>query len=260
MFPRDSIIPRPKRWLSPRALQECSAGFGSVGAVGSFRFIWLRSEVCRAEETILLAVGEGRFRVADMRIIGGLAEGRLLEVPDGFDVRPMPDKVKLAVFNSLGGRPIDAQVLDLFAGTGALGLEMLSRGAVGLVSVERSERHARCYRRNLEASGLDRARVEMRVQDVFAVLPQLRAAGRTFDLVIADPPYGEKNVGRRSTSLAQRLLDDTDLPALLTPGARVILGHAKRDQVEIPPFWNDVKKLNHGDTVIRFLEVPEVKP
>lgn len=192
-----------------------------------------------------------------MRIIGGLAEGRLLQVPEGFDVRPMPDKVKLAVFNSLGARPVDARVLDLFAGTGALGLEMLSRGAVELVSVEKSERHARYYRRNLEASALDRIRVELRVQDVFAVLPQLKASGRKFDLIIADPPYGEKNVGRRSTSLAQRLLDDPDLPSLLVPGGRLIVGHARRDQVEIPSAWDDRKQLNHGDTVIRFLELPE---
>jgi len=189
-----------------------------------------------------------------MRIIGGLAEGRLLHVPEGFDVRPMPDKVKLAVFNSLGSWPDGAAVLDLFAGTGALGLEALSRGAASLASVERSERHARFYRRNLASTGLDATRVELRVQDVFTVLKALREAGRRFDLVIADPPYGEKNVGRRSTSLAQRLLDDPDLPALVAPGGRLVLGHARRDQVEVPPSWRDVKELRHGDTLIRFLE------
>ncbi len=192
-----------------------------------------------------------------MRIIGGYAAGRLLEVPKGFDVRPMPDKVKLAVFNSLGARPVDARVLDLFAGTGALGLEMLSRGARQLFSVELTERHARCYRRNLQASGLDAAAVELRVQDVFRVLGALRAHGRQFDLIIADPPYGEKNVGRRSTSIAQRLVDDPDLPSLLAPGGRAIIGHARRDVLEIPPAWHDAKQLTHGDTVVRFLDLPE---
>jgi 16S rRNA (guanine(966)-N(2))-methyltransferase RsmD len=190
-----------------------------------------------------------------MRIIGGLAEGRLLEVPDGFDVRPMPDKVKLAVFNSLGDRMVDVRVLDLFAGTGALGLEMLSRGAASLVSIEKSERHARCYRRNLDASGLDRTRVELRVQDVFPAMAALHGAGRTFDLVIADPPYGEKNVGRRSTSLAQRLLDDVELLHLMAPGARLIVGHTRRDTLEFPAPWKALKELKHGDTVIRFLEI-----
>ncbi len=194
-----------------------------------------------------------------MRIIGGHAEGRLLLVPDGFDVRPMPDKVKLAVFNSLGARPDGASVLDLFAGTGALGLEALSRGAASLVSVERSERHARFYRRNMAAVALPNDRVELRVQDVFAVLPQLRRAARCFDLVIADPPYGEKNVGRRSTSLAQRLLDDPDLPAMVAPSGRLVLGHARRDHVEVPPAWEDLKELRHGDTLVRFLR-PKAPP
>lgn len=188
-----------------------------------------------------------------MRIIGGIAAGRLLRVPDGFDVRPMPDKVKLAVFNSLGERVFNARTLDLFSGTGALGLEVLSRGAAGLVSVERHPRHVRFYRDNLAATGLPAEAVELRVQDVFLALPQLRSLGRQFDLVIADPPYGEKNVGRRSTSLAQRLLDDLDLPALMAPEGLLVLGHARRDTLQIPARWTDRKQLHHGDTVIRFL-------
>ncbi|MFM8359019.1 MAG: RsmD family RNA methyltransferase [Verrucomicrobiota bacterium] len=188
-----------------------------------------------------------------MRIIGGIAAGRLLRVPDGFDVRPMPDKVKLAVFNSLGDRVVHARSLDLFSGTGALGLETLSRGASSLVSVERSPRHARCYRDNLAATGLPAGAVELRLQDVFVALPKLRSLGRQFELVIADPPYGEKNVGRRSTSLAQRLLDDLDLPALMAPEGLLVLGHARRDTLQIPARWTDRKQLQHGDTVIRFL-------
>src|SRR5262245_57726713 len=99
-----------------------------------------------------------------VRIIGGLAAGRILKVPDGLGVRPTPDKVKLAVFNSLGARVAGARVLDLFAGSGALGLECLSRGALSLVSVENSSRHAGFYRRNLEASGLAPDAIELRVQ------------------------------------------------------------------------------------------------
>ena len=188
-----------------------------------------------------------------MRIIGGEAAGRIVHVPEGLGVRPMPDKVKLAVFNSLGGFVDGARVLDLFSGTGALGHECLSRGAVSLHSVEKSDKHARFYRRNLVAAGLPATAVELRVDDVFSAVPQLAAAGRLFDLVIADPPYGEKNVGRRSTSLAQRLLDQPDLPRLLAPGALLILGHTKRDTLDIPPAWKERKMLKHGDTVIRFL-------
>lgn len=190
-----------------------------------------------------------------MRIIGGDAAGRLLKVPDGLGVRPMPDKVKLAVFNSLGGFVEGTRVLDLFAGTGALGQECLSRGAVSVLSVEKSSRHARFYRDNLSSSGLDSSRVELRVMDVFTALPQLAATDRRFELVIADPPYGEKNVGRRSSSLAQRLLDETHLPGLIMPDGLFIIGHTRRDTLEIPGHWKERRMLKHGDTVIRILGV-----
>lgn len=180
-----------------------------------------------------------------MRIIGGLAAGRLLKVPEGLGVRPTPDKVKLAVFNSLGA------FLD-----GALGLECLSRGAREMVSIEKSEKHARFFRQNLAASGLPVTAVTLRVQDVFLVFPQLAQSGRQFDLIIADPPYGEKNVGRRSTSLAQLLLDDIVLPGLLAPGGLFVVGHTKRDTLEIPATWKERKDMRHGDTVMRFLERP----
>ena len=189
-----------------------------------------------------------------MRIIGGIAAGRLQHVPDGLGVRPMPDKVKLAVFNSLGGFVIGARVLDLFAGTGALGHECLSRGAVDVFSVEKSPKHARFYERNLRESGLPQTAVHLRVADVFAVVPQLAQQNRRFELIIADPPYGEKNVGHRSKSLAQQLLDEPNLPGLLVAGGHLVLGHTKRDTLELGPHWQERKQLKHGDTIIRVLE------
>lgn len=189
-----------------------------------------------------------------MRIIGGTAAGRLLKVPKGYDVRPTPDLVKQALFNSLGGRVVDAQVLELFAGSGALGLECLSRGASQITSVEKADRHARMIRQNLEETGLDTTRFELRIQDAFVAIGQLRSAGRRFDLVMADPPFGEKNVGRRSTSFSQRLLDDAELPQLLVPGGLLILGHTKRDQLTLPERWQERKTLKHGDSMFRFLE------
>jgi 16S rRNA (guanine966-N2)-methyltransferase len=190
-----------------------------------------------------------------MRITGGKATGRILKVPKGLDVRPTPDLVKQAVFNSLGERVVGAQVLELFAGTGSLSLECLSRGAVHAVCVEKAQRHAQALRSNVELMGLPATSVEVRVQDVFVALTQLAAAAKQFDLVVADPPYGEKNVGHRSRSLAQRLLDDLHLPQMLSPGGLFILGHTKRDTLEIPTPWKEVKMLKHGDTVMRFLSV-----
>lgn len=188
-----------------------------------------------------------------MRITGGSAARRLLKVPSGLAVRPTPDRVKQAVFNSLGERVQDAAVLELFAGSGALGLECLSRGAARLVAVEKSERHARFIRDNVRESGLDPERLAIRVQDVFTAIAQLRALGETFDLVLADPPYGEKNVGRRSQSFAQRLLDDADLPGLLRGSGLLVLGHTRRDTLTLTSAWEERKALQHGDTRMRFL-------
>jgi 16S rRNA (guanine(966)-N(2))-methyltransferase RsmD len=189
-----------------------------------------------------------------MRITGGKAARRILKAPKGLDVRPTPDLVKQAVFNSLGDRVIGARVLELFGGTGALSLESLSRGAVSAICVEKSQRHADVLRQNAVAAGFGTETLQVRVQDVFAVLPQLAEAAAQFDLVLADPPYGEKNVGRRSTSLAQQLLDETHLPRLLAPGGLFVLGHTKRDTLEIPSFWREKKMLKHGDSVMRLLE------
>jgi 16S rRNA (guanine(966)-N(2))-methyltransferase RsmD len=190
-----------------------------------------------------------------MRIIGGSAAGVILETPRGLAVRPTPDLVRQAVFNSLGGRVVGARVLELFGGTGALSLECLSRGAAHAVCVELSARHARFIRINLDRARLRAEAFALRVQDVFTALPQLVAAGETFDLVLADPPYGEKNAGRRSESFAQRLLDDAELPRLLAPDGLLVLGHARRDTLMIPDPWQELKLLKHGDSIMRFLAV-----
>jgi 16S rRNA (guanine966-N2)-methyltransferase len=190
-----------------------------------------------------------------MRITGGQAARRILKVPKGLDVRPTPDLVKQAVFNSLGARVVGTRVLELFAGTGALSLECLSRGAVAAVCVEKSQRHAGFIRQNLAAAGFAPELLEVRTQDVFAVLTQLAVAGQQFDLILADPPYGEKNIGRRSTSPAQQLLDDVNLPKLLAPDGLLVLGHARRDTLSVPQPWREIKTLKHGDSLMRFFQI-----
>lgn len=190
-----------------------------------------------------------------MRITGGKAARRILKVPKGLEVRPTPDLVKQAVFNSLGDRVVGAAVLELFAGTGALSLECLSRGATSAVCVERSPRHAETLRQNLQLAGFSPELLQVRVQDVFVALAQMAQAGEQYGLIIADPPYGEKNVGCRSTSFAQRLLDEVTLPQLLQPEGLLVLGHTKRDTLSVPDVWQERKMLKHGDTIMRFLRV-----
>jgi 16S rRNA (guanine966-N2)-methyltransferase len=188
-----------------------------------------------------------------MRIISGSAGGVLLRAPKGFDVRPTPDLVRQAVFNSLGARVEGARVLELFAGTGALSLECLSRGAASALCVEKSARHAQFIQRNLEEARLPAASLGLRIQDAFTAIRQLAGQRQQFDLILADPPYGEKNIGRRSTSFAQQLLDERALGELLAAGGLFVLGHTKRDTLSLPPDWEETKLLKHGDTVMRFL-------
>ena len=120
--------------------------------------------------------------------------------------------------------------------------------------VEKSHRHAEFIRSNADAAGYGGI-LETRTQDVFPAMKQLAESGKQFDLILADPPYGEKNVNRRSQSFAQQLLDDASLPRLLAPGGRFMLGHTKRDTLEIPAPWTEVKMLKLGDTVMRFFEL-----
>ena len=198
-----------------------------------------------------------------MRIIGGTAAGLILKTPEGLGVRPTPDLVRQAIFNSLGERVLDARVLELFGGTGALSLECLSRGATNATCIELSRKHARFIEQNVTATRVAAGKFQLRLQDVFTAIPQLAASGAEFDLIVADPPFGDKNVGRRSTSMSQRLLDDEHLPALLAPGGLFVLGHTSRDTVTLTPAWEEVKVMRHGDSMMRFLkrtQTTAVKP
>lgn len=121
-----------------------------------------------------------------MRIIGGTHRGRRIAAPKGGHTRPTGDRVREALFNLVG--PVDgASVLDLYAGSGALGLEALSRGARRCVFVETDRAACRAIHSNLEALGLTGGLVTQR--DVLAALRAERAAGRRYELVLLDPPY-----------------------------------------------------------------------
>src|SRR3954467_2163188 len=120
-----------------------------------------------------------------MRIIGGTAAGTIIKVPKGFDVRPTPDLVRQAIFNSLGQRVAGAKVLEVFAGTGALSLECLSRGSMQAHCIEKSSKHAQFIRENVEAANFSPAQLQIRVQDAFVGIAQLAAVGEKFDLILA---------------------------------------------------------------------------
>ena len=153
-----------------------------------------------------------------MRVVAGQLKGRRLQAPKGRRTRPTADRVREAVFSMLGDVS-GARVLDLFAGSGALGIEALSRGAAKVVFVERDPRAAAIIHRNLDALGLDQP---VRRQDALRFLARPE---ETFDLVFADPPYDS------ASRLAGPLSDA--LPAVLSKGARIVTESDKRDPLEL---------------------------
>jgi 16S rRNA (guanine966-N2)-methyltransferase len=173
-----------------------------------------------------------------MRIIGGAWGGRRLQAPPGDATRPTSDRVREALFSILGDRVAGARVLDLFAGSGALGLEALSRGAAEATFVDSAPAAVRALRANLDALG---AQGVVRRQDVLRFLDGARSQARDYDLVFLDPPY------RLATRLGGRLSDE--LPHVLAPGARVVTESDRRDPLDLDLPIPDERR--YGDTLIR---------
>jgi 16S rRNA (guanine966-N2)-methyltransferase len=172
-----------------------------------------------------------------VRIVAGTYGGRRLAAPRGIGTRPTADRVREAVFSML--EPVgDARVLDLFAGSGALGLEALSRGAAEATFVDSAPAAVRAVHANLEALGAD---AEVRRADARGFLRNARADGRQYDLVFLDPPY------QRAGALAEALAGD--LAAVLAPRARVVVESDRRSPLELPLSLQVDRR--YGDTVIR---------
>lgn len=123
-----------------------------------------------------------------MRVITGVAKGRKLKAPKGMDTRPTTDRTKEALFNIIGERVIDAVVLDLFAGTGAIGIEAISRGAARVFFVENNRQAVSIIKDNLSVTGFF-GNAEVLPMDAMKALDKLTDMGTIFDLVYIDPPY-----------------------------------------------------------------------
>jgi 16S rRNA (guanine966-N2)-methyltransferase len=177
-----------------------------------------------------------------VRVVGGRLGGRTLVAPRGRATRPTPERVREALFSILG--PVDGlSVLDLFAGSGALAIEALSRGAASAALVDSSPAAAAAIRRNLETLGLE---AEIRRQAVGSFLVgAARARARHYDLVFLDPPYRHSPTLGRELSLA--------LAPVLAPGARVVAESDRRAPLELAlPTHPDERR--YGDTLIRIYE------
>lgn len=186
-----------------------------------------------------------------MRVIAGSAGGRRLVTAPGSDTRPTSDRVKEALFSSLGPLPGDAVVLDLYAGSGALGIEALSRGAGKAVLVEQAPKALEAMRRNLESTGLA-ARATVVRGDVarFCRAPAAAGARGPFDLVLVDAPY------REPPEALFAALEDLRAAGALHDDALVVIERDRRGQDPEPPAWlARERSRTYGDTVLRYFRV-----
>lgn len=183
---------------------------------------------------------------AAMRIITGSAGGIPIKVPKA-ETRPTTDRVRQAVFSMLGEEVVGARVLDLFAGSGALGLEALSRGAASALFVDEHPAVCRVIHENLAKSKLKGA--EVRQGDALRVLPSLARTGAQFDLVFADPPYAHGNV-----DFTDRLLASDDLRAVMAPGASFVFEcRVTKDGNDSWSDWQIERDREYGSTRILWL-------
>jgi 16S rRNA (guanine966-N2)-methyltransferase len=173
-----------------------------------------------------------------MRVIAGRWGGRRLQAPAGDATRPTSDRVREALFSVLGDRVDGARVLDLFAGSGALGIEALSRGAAEATFVDSAPAAIRSLKANLDALGAD---AEIRRTDARRFLGAASVAARYYDLVFLDPPY--RLAGRLGGELA------AVLPAVLAPDAAVVTESDRRAPLELELPLIDERR--YGDTLIR---------
>jgi len=160
-----------------------------------------------------------------MRIIAGSRKGARIFAPKGLDTRPTADRVREAAFNLLGPCGAeDAKVLDLFAGSGAMGLEAMSRGAAHVTFVESDREACRTINRNLDKLGFDDATVLR--QDALTALRADARQGTRYDLVLLDPPY------RRFSSLQKAMIKH--LPEIVAPGGMLLVETAAEEEPDLP--------------------------
>ncbi|MBW3666280.1 MAG: 16S rRNA (guanine(966)-N(2))-methyltransferase RsmD [Actinobacteria bacterium] len=170
-----------------------------------------------------------------MRIIAGKARGRRLRAPDATSTRPVTDRVKEAIFSSIGSWVEDADVADLYAGSGSFGLEALSRGAASALFVESGRKAIQALRSNVETLGLGGEIREMTVQDYLR-----RSEGR-FHLVFIDPPW---DMGSDALGADFEMLD-----RMLAPEGEVVVSRRHDDRPPKPPVtWTVLADRRYGDT------------
>ncbi|NWF91506.1 MAG: 16S rRNA (guanine(966)-N(2))-methyltransferase RsmD [Syntrophaceae bacterium] len=191
-----------------------------------------------------------------MRIISGTSRGRRLATPKSQGLRPTSDRVKESIFNILGEKVEGRVVLDLYAGTGNLGIEALSRGAKKAVFVERGRQAVRLIQRNLSQFGME-TRSEILPKDVNRAIGILSQRGEIFDLILMDPPYEKGLILRTLIKLRSN--------RIYHPDSILVIEHDRREPLpDSVEGWNLFRQRAIGDTLISFLasserELPDQK-
>lgn len=179
-----------------------------------------------------------------MRVIAGKARGHRLLTLKGEPTRPTQDRVKESVFNILSATLSDARVLDLFAGSGALSIEALSRGAASARLVESSRAAARVITQNLERTGF-RDAAQLWVGDALEAISRLSKQGEMFDLIFVDPPYDR--------GLARRTLRALAESSLLTPETTIVVEHSRKEELDSNvENLQMIRQRSYGDTLVSF--------
>lgn len=181
----------------------------------------------------------------EMRIITGSAKGIRLNAPRGLETRPTTDRVKESVFNILGDIVVDAQVLDIFAGTGNLGLEALSRGATAAVFIDSSIESIKIIKDNAQRTKLIE-QTEIYRNDVIRALDRFVETSRSFDLIFCDPPYNK--------GLVEIVLEKIENNSILKPKGILVIEHSKHEK--ITDQWSNLQLRRveqYGETLISFL-------
>src|SRR5262245_14565889 len=181
-----------------------------------------------------------------MRVIARSAGRIRLAVPTR-GVRPTMDRVKAAIFSSLGEAIIGARVLDLFAGSGALGIEALSRGASSAIFVEGDRQSAEAIQKNLLKTNL---KGRVRHQDVFDFLRQ-RSNAEKFQIIFADPPYEKAH---RDESHTEKVLKNESLPQMLERNGIFVLEKRPGETISELRLWRVIRQKTYGATEVLFLE------
>jgi len=177
-----------------------------------------------------------------MRIIGGQFKSRLIMMPKGVEIRPTQDKVRQAIFNMLADLN-GKRVLELFAGSGAFGIESISRGASYVTFVDNNFRCVKTIKANLDSLSIHSRYYDVIRASALSILPSLEKEGNKFDLIFMDPPY--------HLEMAKKCLINIDSCDILSPNSLIVVEHFKKDVI-VAGFKTLVleKERRYGDTLV----------